>query len=385
MTHPRGKPHAIVVGSGLNGLGVVRSLAPEAVPVTLIDTAPGGPAVNSRFVQKRALIKDQSTLVDEIIKQATGKRETPVLILTQEAAVAAVSAARAQLRGRVRYDFVEHETVLDLMDKTRFHTRAQALGFPVPQSVAFTPGDDLKPVEALTYPCILKPIAKNAEWDRRNFKKAYRFDNFEDLARFAAELKGASETVIIQEWIEGGDSDVFFTLLYRERHGTVPASFTGRKIRQWPPLVGGTASCMPAPEHKDELAALTARFFAATAFVGLASMEYKRDRRSGRFVMVEPTVGRTDYQEEVATLNGVNIVRAAYRSLAGLEPLKANGAAPKRVWRDGASDAKSLSQQPTAVNPPEAAAARIVDATFRWSDPGPVLADFAGRIAARFS
>lgn len=385
MSEPRAKPHAIVVGSGLNGLGVVRSLAAESVPVTLIDTAPGGPAQHSRFVSKRVLIKDQATLLDEIIKQAAGQRETPVLLLTQEAAVTAVSAGHARLRGRVRYDFVQHETVLDLMDKGRFHERAQALGFPVPQSITLTPGGDLGPASKLTYPCILKPIAKNAAWDQRNFKKAYRFDAYDDLARFAAELDEGCSPVIIQEWIEGGDSDVFFTLLYRERHGSVPASFTGRKIRQWPPLVGGTASCMPAPEVKEELAALTARFFAATAFVGLASMEYKRDRRSGRFVMVEPTVGRTDYQEEVATLNGVNIVRAAYRSLAGLAPLVANGASSKRVWRDSASDTKSLNQQPSAANPPEAASASVVDATFRWTDPGPKLAELASRVAARFS
>ena len=41
-------------------------------------------------------------------------------------------------------------------------------------------------------------------------------------------------------------------------------------------------------------------------------MEYKRDRRDEKFYMVEPTVGRTDYQEEIATLNGVNIPAAAY-------------------------------------------------------------------------
>jgi D-aspartate ligase len=41
-------------------------------------------------------------------------------------------------------------------------------------------------------------------------------------------------------------------------------------------------------------------------------MEFKRDTRTGRFFMVEPTVGRTDYQEEVATLNGANISYAAY-------------------------------------------------------------------------
>ena len=46
-------------------------------------------------------------------------------------------------------------------------------------------------------------------------------------------------------------------------------------------------------------------------------MEYKRDVRTGRFVMIEPTVGRSDFQEEVATLNGVNIPNAAYCSAVG--------------------------------------------------------------------
>ncbi len=45
----------------------------------------------------------------------------------------------------------------------------------------------------------------------------------------------------------------------------------------------------------------------------MGSMEYKRDRRDGRFHMIEPTVARTDFQEEVATLNGMNIPLASYR------------------------------------------------------------------------
>ena len=94
----------------------------------------------------------------------------------------------------------------------------------------------------------MKPLTKNAAWDARGFKKAYRFENHADFARFAADLRAGDSSVIVQEWIDGRDSDVYFTLIYRDAEGRIPASFTGRKIRQSPPLVGGTAACMPAPQ-----------------------------------------------------------------------------------------------------------------------------------------
>src|SRR4029077_557792 len=112
-------------------------------------------------------------------------------------------------------------------------------------------------------------------------------------------------------------------------------------ICQWPPLVGGTASCVSAPAVRDELIALTDAFFERVGFVGLGSMEYKRDIRDGRFYMVEPTVGRTDYQEEVATLNGVNIPYAAYRAEIGYSDSFANSMRPPRIWRDSLSYLKA--------------------------------------------
>lgn len=376
------KPRAIVVGSGLNALGVVRSLAPENIPVAVLDEGEGGPAVKSRHATPHLLAAHPSNedWLQAILRLAGDDR--PVLFLTQEATVALCSAERDRLTAKVRHAWADRETLSALLDKRRFHTLAQDSGFPVPQSIVFDQGADFAPAARLAYPCILKPVTKNAIWDRR-FKKAYRFDAFEPLAEFAKGLVDEPSPVIVQEWIEGGDSDVYFTLIYRAADGTIPASFTGRKIRQWPPLVGGTASCMPAPEAEAAIASLTARFFEAMKFIGLGSMEYKRDRRTGRYVMVEPTVGRTDYQEEVATLNGVNVVRAAYRSLAGLPPLSPTSPVGNVIWRDAAGDENSRARQPDAVDPPEARGARIADALFRWSDPGPWFSDITARVAAR--
>ena len=52
--------------------------------------------------------------------------------------------------------------------------------------------------------------------------------------------------VILEEWIPGKDGDVYFCLQAYSENSEPLASFTGRKIRQWPPLIGGTASAEPA-------------------------------------------------------------------------------------------------------------------------------------------
>jgi hypothetical protein len=137
--------------------------------------------------------------------------------------------------------------------------------------------------------------------------------------------------------------------------------------------VGGTASCIPAPDAHAELETLTTQFFAAVGFVGMGSMEYKRDPRDGRFYVVEPTVGRTDYQEEIATLNGVNIPLAAYLSELGL-PIEPNTAvSPPRAWRDPVGYARArMTGAPDRISE-LAPGIRICDAYFRMSDPLPYI------------
>jgi D-aspartate ligase len=369
------KPSAVVVGAGLNALGVVRSLAPERIPITVVANEPG-PALRSRFATPSRYRED---LVGHLASLPA--HDKPVLLLTQEAAVAAVSEERERLKDRYRFVLAEPRLLAGLMSKSGFQSLAAKHGFPVPRSEVVTCPSDLARVSALSFPCIVKPVVKNDAWDRR-FQKAYRFDEFSALDAFFA--GNMPPPAIVQEWIEGTDADVYFTLAYRDGEGATRAAFTGRKIRQWPPRVGGTASCTAAPaEHEALLAALTTRFFDAVGFVGMGSMEYKRDPRTGRFVMVEPTVGRSDYQEEVSTLNGVNVVRAAYRSLAGLPPLEPEASRGPRVWRDGIGDERSRAAQPDLPVPESVKGAAWVDALFRVNDPGPWLADLYGRIAAR--
>ena len=107
-------------------------------------------------------------------------------------------------------------------------------------------------------------------------------------------------------------------------------------------------------------------------------MEYKRDHRDGQFYMVEPTVGRTDFQEEVATVNGINIPLAAYLHEVGAMPVQAMRVSPPRVWREPVIDRWAREGQertPVEASMPH----RSVHAYFRVDDPGPWLDNFRRR------
>src|SRR5258708_4135150 len=295
---PHRGPHAVVAGIDLNGLGVLRSLGRSRIPVVGLDTDLCKPECRTRYGIKLrigALAGDK--FISDLIKVRSRFDDNPVLLLTQEASVSTVSNNRALLSNFYRFTMPDSSIMADLLDKLRFQKLAEHHGFLVPRSVSVKDVSGLIETQQLRFPCVLKPATKNPAYGKR-FLKAYQISTSIEAENLWLRIREYDNEVIVQDWIEGGDSDVYFCLQYRGVDQT-PISFVGRKIYQWPPLTGGTASCVPAPDVAEELTELTNRFFDAVGFVGVGSMEYKRDARDGRFYMVEPTVGRTDFQEEI--------------------------------------------------------------------------------------
>ena len=365
----------VVVGAGINGLGVARSLARERVPVWLLDSDARRPemstraahAVTVRSVHGEALIEDLVRLAETRFPAVR-----PVLFLTQEEGVRTVSHQRDRLSALYCFNLPSAELVDTLMHKQGFQSVAEQLGSPIPPLVHVRTPAQLPMIEALRYPVVVKPGEHNVEYGRQ-FKKAYRVESAAAGAELIRRILTVMADVVVQEWIEGPDANIYFCLQYLNRHGQVAASFTGRKIRSWPPQVGGTASCAAAPEVHEELSAMTARFFQDAGVVGMASMEYKRDARSHEFLMVEPTIGRTDYQEEVATMNGINLPYAAW--CCELERPFPTSAMSERsvIWRVRSDDTQSAVAQGQTPKQGYPRAARVADALWRRNDPMPAV------------
>lgn len=357
---------AVIVGGSLNALGVVRSLSHARVPVFVVETTRECPAAWSRHCR---FIRTPSVHGEPLVSCLLSLAETlacrPVLLLTRDDSVATVSACRDRLSSAFHIDLPSAETVTTLANKAALHAIAGKLGIPVPHGLVVRGEADLEHIARLRPPLVIKP-ADPAKVLAGVVERIALAGSIAEARNVAAHLLTRASPLIIQQWVEGADSDIYFTLFACDAGSRLIGIFTGRKVVCSPPRIGSTAACVAAPEAAETLGRETLRIIEQFAYRGLGSVEFKRDQRTGRFFIIEPTVGRTDWQQEIATLCGINLPMLAYRTALGqAASAEPQGDSGRIVWRES-----------IATHIPEGLAAtrtKIIDGYFRWGDPIPAL------------
>jgi D-aspartate ligase len=374
-------PMAIVLGGQQNGLGVARSLAKAQIPLMIVSADRRDLATVSRHGRTLSVPTfEDETFIDELLRLHKSLPNGGVLIFADDRPLLTVSLYRDQLSPYFKFQLPPHDMLVELGRKDRFFEMAQHGGFPVPPTVLLRGRDDLSALRDLRLPLCVKPNFRTPAYDGA-FRKAYRAENQAEALHLCEQIVDAAE-VIVQEWIEGSNDSIYFSLCCLG--DPKPVAFTGRKGRSWPPQIGFTASCWAAPEVAEELEDMTIRFFNHVGVVaGLASMEFKQDRRDGRFLMIEPTVARADRQVEISTFCGVNLCHVAYCNAAGLPhpPLHYD---PHHVWRDEFTDVFAARALGISCSYPQGH--EIHNAHWRWDDPAPALmvaADYTRKVLLR--
>jgi predicted ATP-grasp superfamily ATP-dependent carboligase len=355
----------VIVGGELNGLGVVRSFARQDIPVVVVDTCKRRAALWSRYAKGHLVRSYQGQVfIDDMVALGKSFDNKPLIYLTDEDAVHSVSESREQLAPWFHFRLPDDQSVKMLSNKAKFYQFSLEHRFPVPRTIVLYDRSDLERLCDLRFPCVLKPEDKR---DVVTFGKsrAVRVESLHEAIDKAIAMLSSPGAIVAQEWIAGAESNIYFTLFYRGDNGHVASIFTGRKLLCTPADVGSTAVCVAAQEARSALESLTLVFAQQCGFVGMGSIEYKWDDHRQQFVMVEPTVGRTDWQEEVATLNGVNIPLAAYRYELGLPPLPTTETRNQVAWRSTFAQRAPV----TLVKPNT----RMIDGYFRWRDPMPAV------------
>jgi predicted ATP-grasp superfamily ATP-dependent carboligase len=306
--------------------------------------------------------------------------QRPVLILTDDRTVETISRCRDELTPWFRLDIPTVATVMGLADKVLFHQLAEREGLPVPRSVVLESSPDLDRLQSLTMPVVIKAANKSMVLNGQ-VAGTRRAESPEQARVLAEAMLARAGRLIVQEWIVGPDTDIYFSLFVCGPDSKVVACLSGRKVVCTPPQVGCTALCVAAEDQAaEELRSLTEHFIALVGYRGIGSMEYKRNKRTGQFVIVEPTVGRTDWQEEIATLCGINIPLIAYHTALGQVPPSASAKRGHFAWRSSRAHRPPPGQMMPGT--------RMVDGYFRFTDPLPGLyfygyERFIARIGAR--
>ncbi len=306
-----------MIGADITGLTIARAVAGHGVPVVAVDK------VRHRYAGYSGAFDlvlrddfDDPDFIGYLERLADDLPRRAVLFLSMDRHVLQVCSTGLHLRQRYHFLFPEHTAVEVLLDKARFAERATREGWPIPPTVTVRePGGLAAAADALTFPVIVKPAVKHVPYTLAAPAKAFRCADARSL-RAAYDVVARWEAeVVVQEWIPGGDDRMWYSFHYHDRDLREVSAFEGRKIRQWVPEVGSTSLAVGVAVP--EVTPLSRAILRTAGCVGFGAVEYKRDARTDRFLITEPTVGRCNLQCGVALANGVDFISRAYFHLVG--------------------------------------------------------------------
>lgn len=313
---------AVIIGFEENGLGVARALKSKGISCVAI--AEPGKHVATKTNSCKEIIKllswTKESLIETMLDLGSRLNNVNPLLITKDEAVLWISEERSVLSKFYNIVLPEQQIVDMLMNKEKFTELALKKNWPVPETTFISNRDCLdRTLSQLKYPCILKPRVKNSEFRQTALKKAYKVLDQNSLIKAYELIEPYEQEAIIQEWIPGQDNQIGFCLTYCSEGGIPSVLFTGRKLRQWPIECGNTALSCRAPEQwVKPLTDLSKKIWKEVNYLGLGSIEFKMRPGTLDPVIMEPTVGRTNYQNEIAVINGFNIPVVAYYNGIGI-------------------------------------------------------------------
>jgi len=316
------RPPVVIIGLNDAALSIVRSLGSKHIRVIgLYDDDSQEYYIKSRYcsVRLRSPLQGKS-LVDTLIKNvAVSLKETAVIFCTNDNTVLTVSKYEDELRPFFRFVLPPYEVTNSQISKREFHKFAISNSFLVPKTFFTNRVEEIEEAaEKICFPCVIKPEFRDRTWDEKVRVKVLYAESKQNFLNLIREHQIHQTSLVIQEWIDGDDSEVYFCLSYINRNHKPLAVCVARKLRQYPHLTGstGVAETVWVPE----IAAESLRLLNAAGCVGFCSVEFKRSKRDGRFYVTEPTIGRPDTQEGICMGAGIDIPWIAYLDAIGQDP-----------------------------------------------------------------
>jgi predicted ATP-grasp superfamily ATP-dependent carboligase len=311
---------AVVYPDNLGALGVCRALGVHGVPVTVVATHGSTPGQYSRYAHRvlRSSGARAPSMVAFLSELGREFSRPPVLFLTSDAALMAISPHQGVLERWFRFPSAPWPVLRQLMLKDRLYEGLAGV-VPVPRTLVPSDEDELAAAgKTIRYPAVVKPLLRcltdsprpgGMPFERCFGAKAVRVTTWTELRDAYVSARASGFPVLVQEEIEGPSSALYSLGIYMTRAGQAAASFTAQKLAQVPADFGDALIVRAA--RAPELAALGARALAHFGYHGIADIEFKWDPRAGVFKLLDVNPRPWPWIH-LPTACGVNLPYAAY-------------------------------------------------------------------------
>jgi len=306
-------PCAIVISiDSMPGLQAARILAKKEIPVIALAKDPKHHSCRTNVCEEIITTDTESEqLITTLAEIGPTFNHKPVLFPCQDTDVLLVSRRRKKLEEWYHIVLPEPDVVEMLMDKVCFYAFAEEHSFPIPKTRVISNREQLEEViPSLVFPCLLKPTMRTPEWIEHTASKAFIIPDEEELLSVFDRYQEWAEAFVVQQLIEGDDTTLYSCNCYFDRNSIPKATFIARKIRQWPPRTG--QSCLGEECRNDVVLNVSLDVFREVKFQGLGYLEMKYDKKSQKYYIIEPNIGRPTGRSAIAEAGGVELLYTMY-------------------------------------------------------------------------
>ncbi len=302
----------IVVGTDFFGYYWARSFYEKyGVKPHLIGNFEAGQTSDTSIVKEIRIepdLYDEETFVASIIQYAKdiqkANPEKDILFVPNYDHFMRYSIEHAEdFKPYLHFNIPNEELLEELMLKENFYRIAEKHGLPIPKTLVH-PGNEEWTKTISQFPVVVKPSSA-VGWKEMKFEgqeKVYVCRDATNLKQTLDTIRQAGYTgnLIIQEYIAGGDNELWDAVTYSNTAGKTQFVNLGQVILQEPDIATVGNYTAVISRYDEEVMNKLEGFLDAIGYTGFANFDMKRDPKDGELKVFEVNIrtGRGSFSAE---------------------------------------------------------------------------------------
>lgn len=317
---------AVVIGGGLNGLGVMRNLGRNGIDVYCAVDKKSDIAIYSKYCKGYFVcpnLENDLQLLKAFLntfeKRLTSKA---VLFPTSDVSVLNVSKLIGVLDNYL-VTMPKHEALETLIVKRKFYDSLEKTGIPHPTTL-YPDKENIENIKLkLKFPVFIKPSVSPIFAERFPGKKGFVANSERELRHYLSLTQKYQIDVMIQEIIQGPIENHYTIGGYFDKNSK-PINLIAKHRLRGPTLFANPSVGIGIPiSEVPEIKEMTVKYLTSIKYKGLFLAEFKLDSHDKVFKFLEVNA-RSWWPNTYPTACGVNIILTAYLDAIGekVEPIE---------------------------------------------------------------
>lgn len=300
------KIQPVLIGGDINAYSVARAFHEEyGIESIAIAKMKLGATNHSKIID--FYVDENLTDIDHFIESMkelgtdlNNEGKIPILIGTKDDYVDLIIKSKDSLKDIFVIPYIDEELKNKLMNKEEFYALCEEMGVDYPKTKILTKSMEVSDFD-LMYPLIIKPTNPVLFWSDRfeGMEKVYKVKDKSEFEKVVKLIYSTyyDDNLIIQEYIEGEDTDIWTPTFYCDRNKKVKMMAMGRVLLEEhvPTAIGNDAAIIM--QYVEEPMEKIKDFLEKIEFTGFCNCDMKYDRRDNKYKIFEVNVrqGRSNY------------------------------------------------------------------------------------------